>query len=136
MYIQCVISLKIRLQGSTLRCFPTTIKLCLQYIFFFNLRSVKQWFLTTFRDKLVTKTTILRCVKSQNGAYLIIYVAAETYEVTKSSSFLFVLKSVANIRRRKANWSGHIFRRNCLLQQVIEGKKRGDRSNRTTRKKT
>jgi len=50
------------------------------------------------------------------------YVAAETDEVTKSSSFRFVLKSVADIRRRKANWIGHILRRNCLLQQVIEGK--------------
>ena len=29
-------------------------------------------------------------------------------------------------RKRKANWIGHILRRNCLLQQVIEGKiKRG-----------
>ena len=26
------------------------------------------------------------------------------------------------IRKRKANWIGHILRRNCLLQQVIEGK--------------
>jgi hypothetical protein len=30
------------------------------------------------------------------------------------------------IRKRKANWIGHILRRNCLLQRVIEGKiKRG-----------
>jgi hypothetical protein len=26
------------------------------------------------------------------------------------------------IRKRKANWIGQILRRNCLLQQVIEGK--------------
>ena len=26
------------------------------------------------------------------------------------------------IRKRKANWIGHILRRNCLLQQVIKGK--------------
>ena len=26
------------------------------------------------------------------------------------------------IRKRKANWIGHILRRNCLLQQVIDGK--------------
>ena len=25
------------------------------------------------------------------------------------------------IRKRKANWIGHILRRNCLLRQVIEG---------------
>ena len=26
------------------------------------------------------------------------------------------------IRKRKANWVGHILRRNCLLQRVTEGK--------------
>ena len=26
------------------------------------------------------------------------------------------------IKRRKANWIGHILSRNCLLKQVIEGK--------------
>jgi hypothetical protein len=29
------------------------------------------------------------------------------------------------IRRRRANWIGHILRRNCLLKHVIEGKIRG-----------
>jgi hypothetical protein len=29
------------------------------------------------------------------------------------------------IRKRKANWIGHILRRNCLLQHVIEGKMQG-----------
>jgi len=29
------------------------------------------------------------------------------------------------IRKRKANWIGHILRRNCLLQGVIEGKIQG-----------
>ena len=29
------------------------------------------------------------------------------------------------IRKRKANWIGHILRRNCLLQQVTEGKIKG-----------
>ena len=29
------------------------------------------------------------------------------------------------IRKRKANWIGHILRRNSLLQQVIEGKVKG-----------
>ena len=27
--------------------------------------------------------------------------------------------------KRKANWIGHILRRNCLLQRVIEGKIKG-----------
>jgi hypothetical protein len=29
------------------------------------------------------------------------------------------------IRQRKANWIGHILRRNCLLKEVIEGKIQG-----------
>jgi hypothetical protein len=29
------------------------------------------------------------------------------------------------IKRRKANWIGHILRRNCLLKYVIEGKLEG-----------
>ena len=30
------------------------------------------------------------------------------------------------IRKGKANWIGHILRRNCLLKQVIEGKIKGE----------
>ena len=29
------------------------------------------------------------------------------------------------IRKRKVNWIGHILRRNCLLQRVVEGKIKG-----------
>jgi hypothetical protein len=32
---------------------------------------------------------------------------------------------VQTIKRRKANWIGHILRRNCLLKHVIEGKLEG-----------
>ena len=41
------------------------------------------------------------------------------------------------IRKRKANWIGHILRRNCLLKQVIEGKVKWEMvSDKKTRKKT
>ena len=30
------------------------------------------------------------------------------------------------IRKRKANWIGHILHRNCLLKQAIEGKIKGE----------
>ena len=50
------------------------------------------------------------------------------------SLVLFVI--LHEIRKWKANWIGHILRRNCLLQRVIERKiTRGDRSDRKTRKK-
>jgi two-component sensor histidine kinase len=35
------------------------------------------------------------------------------------------INMVPAIYRRKANWIGHILRRNCLLKHVIEGKKEG-----------
>jgi hypothetical protein len=38
-------------------------------------------------------------------------------------------------KRRKANWIGHILRRNCLLKHVIEGKI-GEISDEKTRKET
>jgi hypothetical protein len=44
---------------------------------------------------------------------------------------LVVVKEQRNIlheiRKRKANWIGHILRRNCLLQRVTEGKIQGGR---------
>jgi hypothetical protein len=41
------------------------------------------------------------------------------------------------IKRRKANWIGHILRRNCLLKHGIKGKiERKDRSDGKARKKT
>ena len=33
---------------------------------------------------------------------------------------------IREIRKRKANWIGHILRRNCLLKQVIEGQIKGE----------
>ena len=44
----------------------------------------------------------------------------------RSEEVLLRVKKQRNIlheiRKRKANWIGHILRRNCLLQRVIEGK--------------
>jgi hypothetical protein len=38
-----------------------------------------------------------------------------------------VLKNILHeIGKRKANWIGHILRRNCLLKQVIEGNIKGE----------
>ena len=32
---------------------------------------------------------------------------------------------LCEIRKRKANWIGHILRRNCLVKQINEGKDKG-----------
>jgi hypothetical protein len=40
--------------------------------------------------------------------------------------YLIIIYNILHeIRKRKANWIGHILRRNCLLKQVIEGKIQG-----------
>jgi hypothetical protein len=43
--------------------------------------------------------------------------------------YIYVVKEQRNIlheiRKWKANWIGHILRKNCLLQRVIEGKIQG-----------
>ena len=47
----------------------------------------------------------------------------------RNEDLLLRVKEQRNIlhetRKRKANWIGHILRRNCLLQRVIEGKIKG-----------
>jgi len=47
----------------------------------------------------------------------------------RNEEVLFTVKEQRNIlheiRKWKPNWIGHILRRNCLLQQVIEGKIQG-----------
>jgi hypothetical protein len=42
---------------------------------------------------------------------------------------------IHTIKRRKANWIGHILRRNCLLKHVIEGKLEGRKGIRGRRRK-
>jgi hypothetical protein len=44
----------------------------------------------------------------------------------RNEELLLIVKKQRNIlqSRRKANWIGHILRKNCLLQQVIKGKER------------
>ena len=47
----------------------------------------------------------------------------------RNEDILLTVKEQRNIlheiSKQKANWIGHILRRNCLLQQVIEGKIQG-----------
>ena len=47
----------------------------------------------------------------------------------RNEEVLLRVKELRNIlheiSKRKANWIGHILRRNCLLQRVIEGKIKG-----------
>jgi hypothetical protein len=53
-----------------------------------------------------------------------------TYNV-RNEEVLLIVKEQRNIlheiNKGKSSWIGHIMRRNCLLQQVIEGKIKGGR---------
>jgi hypothetical protein len=50
-------------------------------------------------------------------------------EYVRNEDILLRVKEQRNIlheiNKRKASWIGHILRRNCLPQQVIEGKIKG-----------
>jgi hypothetical protein len=51
-------------------------------------------------------------------------------DYVRNEEVLFRVNEQRNIlhekRKRKANWIGHILRRNCLLKQVIERKIKGE----------
>ena len=51
-------------------------------------------------------------------------------DLVRNEEVLLRVKEQRNIlheiSKRKANWIGHILRRNCLLQRVIEGKINGE----------
>jgi hypothetical protein len=62
------------------------------------------------------------------GTSLFAFISCWTDRV-RNEEVLHRVKEERNIvhtkKRRKANWIGHILRRNCLLKHVIEGKLEG-----------
>jgi hypothetical protein len=54
----------------------------------------------------------------------------------RNEEVLFRIKEQRNILHEISKRKANILHRNCLLQLVIEGKIKGDRSDRKTRKKT
>ena len=58
-----------------------------------------------------------------------IYIYIYIYIYVRNEEVLPTVNEQRNIlheiRKRKANWIGHILRRNCLLKQVIQGKIKG-----------
>jgi hypothetical protein len=74
------------------------------------------WYLIHF---LTFGVYLLGCICEQGHCALYFYVFVFNYYLTFSWR---ILSELHEIRKRKANWIGYIFRRNCLLQRVIEGK--------------
>jgi hypothetical protein len=46
------------------------------------------------------------------------------YDFQITVTVLYYFDNIS-LRKRKANWIGHILRRNCLLKEVIAGKIKG-----------
>ena len=79
------------------------------------------------------KRHIVRCIKKYLGSFEM-WCWRRTEKISwtdhvRNEDVLLRVKEQSNIlheiRKRKANWIGHILRRNCLLQRVIEGKIQG-----------
>ena len=66
---------------------------------------------------------------SNKDFQIYIYMYISWTDHVRNEEVLLIVNDQRNIlreiRKRKANWIGHILRRNCLLQQVIEGKIKG-----------
>ena len=54
------------------------------------------------------------------------YLGLEFIAYSATRKYIKYRNILHEIRKPKANWIGHIFRRNCLLKQVIEGKIKGE----------
>jgi hypothetical protein len=73
----------------------------------------------------ITFTVKMRQVVTFNYRELSEHSSTHTRDQKSTFLRLFAFKrdiSCIEIRKRKANWIGHILRRNCFLNQVIEGK--------------
>jgi len=69
------------------------------------------------------------CFSSGRNLYLLRMEYISWTDHVRNEDVLLRVKEKRNIlheiRKRKVNWIGHILRRNCLLQRVIEGKMKG-----------
>ena len=79
--------------------------------------------LRCFRQQIRNTWKVLKCGAGEGwrrSGGSIMWEVKKYYLVNEQRNIL------REIRKRKANWMGHIWRRNCLLKQVIEGKIKGE----------
>ena len=62
------------------------------------------------------------CIAASFG--IIIHISTHS-DMCVCACTIFLIIYLHEIRKRKANWIGHVLRRNCILQQIIEGKIKG-----------
>ena len=83
------------------------------------------WF---FFTQIFQKSERLNCTTEKPEIVNSFYFRYPSYHVRNEEVLLRVNEqrnTLHEIRKWKANWIGHILCRNCLLQQVIEGKIKG-----------
>jgi hypothetical protein len=102
--------LELNLRKKLVKCYTWSIALCGAENW--TLRKVDQKYLESFEMwcwRRMEKISWTDCVSNE-----------EVLHRVKEETNI-----VHTIKRRKANWIGHILRRNCLLKHVIEGKLEG-----------
>jgi hypothetical protein len=98
--------------------FQQHIKLC--YVWSIALYGAETWTLRTIDQKHLESFEMWCWRRMEKISW--------TDNVRNKDVFLRVNEQrniLHEIRKRKANWIGHILRRNCLLERVIEGKIQG-----------
>jgi len=95
-------------------------KLVKCYIWSIALYGVETWTLRAVDQKHLESFEMWCCRRKEKSSLA---------DHVRNEEVLLRVKEQRNIlheiRKRKANWIGHILRRNCLLQRVIEGKIKG-----------
>ena len=94
-------------------------KLVKCYIWSIALYGVEPWILQKLDQKYL-KSFEMWCWRRMETSW--------TNNVTKEEVLLRVKEErniLHTIKKRKANWIGHILHRNCLLEHIIEGKIEG-----------
>ena len=77
-----------------------------------------------FRQQIRNTWKVLKCGAGEGWRRLVGPIMWEMEEVLRRVNEQRNI--LHEIRKRKTNWIGHIFHRNCLLKQVIEGKVKGE----------
>jgi len=91
------------------------------YVWSIALYGAETWTLRAVVQKHLESSEMLFCRRMEKSS---------STDHVRNEDVLLRVKEQRNIlheiRKRKLNWIGHILRRNCLLQRVIEGKIKGE----------
>jgi hypothetical protein len=80
------------------------------------------WIVDTSESRSEIAGKFWKVALENNGEYQLDRSCEKWRSITRVKEDRNILHT---IKRRKANWIGHILRRNCLLEHVIEGKLEG-----------